>query len=115
MGANTPSAPPPRTSNEPIKKAEGKKSTPMYKAYPESQVPISTTSRSKDKVASLDPSWTNWGSPPNGSTEDAQSVDWSSWCMESGSQGAPTGERVVSAVAQCSPLPGSSSQTKGNL
>eukprot|EP00975_Prorocentrum_lima_P037427 7875290-Prorocentrum_lima.AAC.1 len=78
IGATTPSAPPPPTSTEAIKKAEGKKNTPMYKAYPESQAPLSTTSRSKDKVASIDPSWTNWGSsPPNGSTEDAQSVDWS--------------------------------------
>eukprot|EP00975_Prorocentrum_lima_P056409 11825646-Prorocentrum_lima.AAC.1 len=87
----------------------------MYKAYPESQAPVSTTSRSKDKVASFDPSWNNWGSfPPNSSTEDAQSVDWSGWCLESGSQGAPIGERAESAVAQCSPLPGSSLQTQRN-
>eukprot|EP00975_Prorocentrum_lima_P019689 4145528-Prorocentrum_lima.AAC.1 len=34
LGANIPSAPPPPTSTEPIKKVAGKKA-PMYKAYPE--------------------------------------------------------------------------------
>eukprot|EP00975_Prorocentrum_lima_P038021 7997202-Prorocentrum_lima.AAC.1 len=65
----------------------------MYKGYPGSQAPISTPAQPKDKVASLDSSWTNWGSPPNGSNDDTQSVDWSGWCLESGSQGAPNGER----------------------